>query len=289
MGKIHDAIKKAQSQSKGSTDERAIEAVAPAARVTGISTGSEEVRPIAGLDASDRIDFAAPSVRFDTQSFIAAGLLDVEYPHVHLSYQYRRLRNAMIGGVESAIAADNAFAEIIVITSARSGEGRTFIATNLAMSLCQSGDLDVVLVDGDFANPCLSSILFPDGAAGLSDVMSDEDREVADLVYPTDIRGLYVLPAGNCPSKYEGGVDDARLDAVFADIHRACAGRLVIVDAPAVVSTNFASQITKLAGHSVLVVRSGVTSRQDASNAIEKSQNNLPVSIVFNAVPAVLP
>jgi hypothetical protein len=78
-----------------------------------------------------------------------------------------------------------------------SGEGKTFCATNLALSIAAEKDNEVLLVDADFAKPSVLSALGLPGGPGLMDALADPSVRVEDCILGTDIPGLFVLPAGN--------------------------------------------------------------------------------------------
>src|SRR5690606_22036903 len=77
------------------------------------------------------------------------------------------------------------------------GEGKTFCAANLALAMAFEKDVEVVLADADFAKPSILSLLGLSGNLGLLDAFANPDIRVEDCVIPTDISGLFVLPAGN--------------------------------------------------------------------------------------------
>lgn len=81
----------------------------------------------------------------------------------------------------------------IGVTSANPGEGKTLVASNLAVSLAITNQREVVLVDLNVRNPCLHSIFGTKLSPGLVESLGDS----AIQVVPTRVKHLYLLPAGN--------------------------------------------------------------------------------------------
>jgi Mrp family chromosome partitioning ATPase len=78
----------------------------------------------------------------------------------------------------------------ILICSAQSGEGKTFCAINLALSIAAEQDYNVLLIDADFAKPGASAIFGLNKQAGLMDALSNDELALGDLIVPTDIPGF---------------------------------------------------------------------------------------------------
>src|SRR5690606_1001661 len=85
---------------------------------------------------------------------------------------------------------------LIMVSSARPGEGKTFCTVNLAMSIALERDLTVMLIDGDIVKPSIPSVLGIEADRGLIDLIADDSLDVSDVLLRTDIENLTILPAG---------------------------------------------------------------------------------------------
>ena len=83
-----------------------------------------------------------------------------------------------------------------MVTSALPGEGKTFTAVNLAMSIAMELDSTVLLVDGDVAHPALSGAARLARGPGLLDLLTDDEIDVSDALLRTNVEKLAILPAG---------------------------------------------------------------------------------------------
>ena len=87
---------------------------------------------------------------------------------------------------------------LVMVTSSLPGEGKTFSSLNLALSIAREKDLEVVLIDADVAKATVSRIFALQGAPGLLNALADHLLDVESLILPTDVKGLSLLPAGQC-------------------------------------------------------------------------------------------
>ena len=87
-------------------------------------------------------------------------------------------------------------ANLIMVTSAVPGEGKTFSAMNLSMSIASEKDLSVLLIDCDLTKPTISSRFGISAQRGLVDVLEDGKLDIADVIIRTNVEGLSVIPAG---------------------------------------------------------------------------------------------
>lgn len=158
--------------------------------------------------------------------------------------------------------------ERILIASAHPGEGKTFCAVNLAISIAAEKDNEVLLVDADFAKPSVLSTLGLPGGKGLMDALADPALPVEDCVIGTDIAGLYVLPAGNATGSDTEFLASARTEAVLARLTAHSPNRIVIFDSPPVLAASPATVLAKHVGQTVVVVRADGTGEAALRDAV---------------------
>src|SRR3569832_1043614 len=84
---------------------------------------------------------------------------------------------------------------LIMVTSSLPGEGKSFCAINLAISMAMEMDRTVLLIDADVAKPRVPEYLGIHADKGLLDVLQDKDLKLSDVLIKTDIATLTVLPA----------------------------------------------------------------------------------------------
>jgi succinoglycan biosynthesis transport protein ExoP len=156
-----------------------------------------------------------------------------------------------------------------VITSAVAGEGKTTIATNLAISLAETG-AKVALVDGDLRLPRVAEYLGIEGGVGLTDVLIGR-AELPDVLQQWGRTQLWVLPSGRIPpnpSELLGSRTMVELISMLA-----AEVDYVIVDAPPVLLVTDAAVMSKFTGGSILVAAAGRTTKSQITGAVAALEN----------------
>jgi len=125
-----------------------------------------------------------------------SGFLVPEKDTQMVSEAFRRIKRPLIANMDPVNRDVIPRANIIAISSARSGEGKTFTCINLAVSIAQEQDLSMLLVDGDLLKPQLSGLFGAENEPGLMDLLTDPDLGLEDTILETDIPGFSFLPAG---------------------------------------------------------------------------------------------
>ena len=157
---------------------------------------------------------------------------------------------------------------LILVTSAQPGEGKTFCAVNLALSMASERDIEVLLVDADFTRPgVLARLGVPEGA-GLMDAVTDPAVDVERCIVRTDVRGLSVMPAGRVIHDGNEYLASARAASLLAGLVERHPSRVVILDSPAVLAASIAADLARHAGQALLVVRADRTVEADIAEAI---------------------
>lgn len=158
--------------------------------------------------------------------------------------------------------------ERILVCSAHPGEGKTFCAVNLALSIAAEKDNEVLLVDADFAKPSVLSTLGLPGGPGLMDALADPSLAVEDCIIGTDIAGLYVLPAGNATGSDTEYLASSRTGEVLARLTAHAPNRIVIFDSPPALAASPASVLANHVGQTVMIVRADMTGEAALRDAV---------------------
>jgi Mrp family chromosome partitioning ATPase len=195
----------------------------------------------------------------------------------HVS-QIRSIKNRLLRVTQ---ASDNAIDRVIMITSALSGDGKTFCSISLALSLATERDFHVLLVDGDVPKPNVGQLFGIDSAPGLLDAARDPGLDVEQMIVGTDMPGLDLLSAGR------GGVDAAEImssNGMHEGIRRLAAvpNRIVLFDSPPLLQTSEAAVLASYAGQVLLVVREAVTPQRAVQESLAMLGERSGVSLVLN-------
>lgn len=157
-------------------------------------------------------------------------------------------------------------ARSIVVTSTGPGEGKTVVATNLAVALAEAGER-VILIDADMRKPRVHAVFGRAQTPGLSNVLVGNAKP-SDSVHSTTVPGLWVLPAGLHPPNPAELLGSKR----FRDYLSALRDHFdwIIIDTPPVMAVTDSSVVSHLTTGIVFVVGAEMTSRHAAMRAIEQ-------------------
>lgn len=160
---------------------------------------------------------------------------------------------------------------MIVVTSAVEGEGKTTIASNIALAMARM-DRRVLLIDGDLRRPRLHEVFQTSNEYGLSDLLTLNNQSHRDILHyvtqKSSIPGVYVLASG--PDVASAA--DLLHSAIFADVLARSREHfdLIVIDAPPMQNLQDARILSRLADGVVLVVRAGKANRDLAVNAAKR-------------------
>jgi protein-tyrosine kinase len=172
---------------------------------------------------------------------------------------------------------------LIMVTSALPGEGKTFCALNLALSIASEVDSSVLLVDADVVRPSVMTRLGLQGRfKGLLDLLSDTSLELPDLILKTNVPKLSVLPAGAPSSHSTELLASDAMHELLHDIATRYADRIVIFDAPPLLSTTESRVLAARMGQILMVVAADSTQQLDLAQAFTALEPCHTVLCVLN-------
>src|SRR5580700_6333487 len=146
---------------------------------------------------------------------------------------------------------------VLAVTSAERGDGRSWLAANLATMFAQLGER-TLLIDADMRHPRQHRIFNIDNSVGLSALLTGRaGREIARSIHP-QLR-LIVLPAGIIPQSSQELIARQVFDVILD--HFAAQFSLVIIDTPAISETADAQLLAANAGSAIMVARRNRTSQ----------------------------
>jgi len=217
----------------------------------------------------------------DTASLAEAGYILPDAPVTGLAEEFRIIKRQLLLGVGRPGLSEEK-SRSILICSAQPDEGKTFCAVNLALSLANEKDVEILLVDGDFPKPEILSTLGLEGERGLIDAIADPRIDPESLVIETDIRGLSVLPAGSHVNNVTELLASGRTREVLAALTGANSRRLVLFDSPPALVASPATVLATHVGQLVMVVRADRTTEADLKEAVGLLSGCEDISLILN-------
>ena len=220
----------------------------------------------------------AITVTLDLRALQSSGYLVPGQHRTALAEEFRHVKRPLL-----TLARDKGLESrrqtLIMVTSALSGEGKTFCAINLAMSVAAEIDGSVLLVDADVVQPSLLRRLGVPPMPGLLDLLADPTLELSQVVAATNVPKLSILSAGTPNAMSTELLASEAMERLLASLAEDHPDRVVIFDAPPLLLTSEAQVLASRVGQVVMVVEAARTPRQALAQAFAQ----------LEACPVVMP
>lgn len=229
----------------------------------------------------------AQELQFDLERLNALGMLTPKSRDIPRLEQYRLIKRSLLKKTPKdekraygQVEASESNAKLILITSALPGEGKTFTALNLVISIAMERDTQVLLIDADLEKRDASRILGVDSAVGLTDLLSNAEIPLGQALFKTSLPNLAILPAGAPHEHHAELIASKEMGHIVSSL---CVGySVVIADSPPLLLSSDATVLTSLAGQIVIVVQAGQTPEAAVQEAVQLIGPSKQIGFVLN-------
>jgi capsular exopolysaccharide synthesis family protein len=205
-------------------------------------------------------------------------------PHLIAYLQPKSIQAESFRAVRTALyfSTQGELHKVIQVTSPSKGDGKSTVSANLAISIAQSGKR-VVLVDADLRKPRVHKLFGVSARMGLSSVLNGE-AEIKEVVLPSRVPGLFLLPSGPRPANPAELLTLPRfkemLDAIREDFD------FVLIDTPPLLAVSDPSVVAPRVDGVLLTIRISqyVRPNSERSKEILKSLGATILGVVVNGV-----
>ncbi len=271
MSLVEKAIRKIQEQQRAATDTVVAVELPAAGHVR-----NEALRAYrAGRDS-------AGAIMLDKDMLRAAGLFPPADEEQRLAQQYRKIKRPLIANAIGRGVPRIPKGYLIMLASAMQGEGKSFTAVNLALSMSLEKDVTVLLVDADAPKPHLSNVFGMKTERGLLDVLRDPQLDIESVIRPTDVPKLSFLPAGVASPEATELLASRRMEQIAMQLGQNDSQRIVLFDTPPLMQTTESPVLAGIAGQIVVVVRAESTPQPVLLDALKTLDGHPAVSLVLN-------
>ena len=201
-----------------------------------------------------------------------------------LAQEMRRIKRPLLLRIQKAQATQTSAppANLIMLTSSLPGEGKTFIAINLAISLSAELDRRVLLVDADVSKGGLTEQLGIPAHRGLSDLLYETNYSSEDAVLTSNIERLSILPAGGNTDQIDELFASELMSVITRELAATDPDRVVLFDAPPLLATTEAAVLARHMGQVVLVVEANRTPQDAVTHSVPQLEGCANVSMILN-------
>lgn len=190
----------------------------------------------------------------------------------------RKLLNNAFGSASKMLHHSN----LIMVSSAKPNEGKTFVAINLALSIALEQDKTVLLVDADVLRPSIIRELGVEETPGIIEYLLNDVTQVSEIIYNTDIDKLKLIPAGVPHHLSNELLASEKMAALASELANRYPDRIVIFDCPPLIGVTETLVLANLMGQALIVVEESKTAIADIKSATEHLNENLAIGLVLN-------
>jgi receptor protein-tyrosine kinase len=259
---------------------------------TASATVEEVAPPPAAAEAPaaddalpDVPDAAAPARDIDLDTLRAAGfvVIGAGAARSRVTEEFSVVQHQVRRAVQATTATEGRIPQLVLVTSAKPGEGKTFCSMNVAARLALGAPEGVILVDGDGKQQgSLTNLLAQELKPGLRMLAGDPSLRAEPLLLSTAIDRLSFLPYGPGPTASSELPSGAMLAAAVARMAVALPNHTIIFDAPPCLYTSEPSALASVAGQVLLVVRAESTQREEVEAALDMVESCPTLQLVLN-------
>jgi len=242
----------------------------------------EPVKKVHSVSAAMSDDEDAPVVNVTDRLLSANMLVPGSTLGRDIQDDYRRIKRPLVA---NAVGKNRSMVDrgnLILITSAIPGEGKTYTAVNLALSIAQEMDTTVLFVDCDVDKQGASRLLGIEKSSGLVDVLESDNLGIGDVLQQTDIPKLRVVSAGKQHDYVTELLTSQRMTSLINEIASRYTDRIIIFDGPPLLPAPQTQVLAGLVGQVVFVVEAGKTPQATVEEALEMLPAEQSIGLVIN-------
>ncbi len=245
--------------------------LAPAQVVSQLSAQMEVERP----------DLVQGPPTIDAVALERGGMVDWSRTRSRISEEFRLIQRQILRAAFGP-GAEPGFSNLLMVTSARPGEGKSFTSVNLAGSIARQGDHHVLLVDADSKRDSFCYALGLAEMRGLLDLVANPKLDPSPLIVKTPIDRLSILPVGRERERSAELFSTKEMTRLIQSLGRRYADRLLVLDAPPCLSTSDPAVLAPVVGQILFVVEADRTQRDEVEASLDLIQACPNITLVLN-------
>lgn len=250
--------------------------VPPAEPAAAPSPAAAEAAPHPAHKSSTR------RVELDLNRMRDLGMVTAAGGRTRLLEDFRVIKRPLLQRAFAERAEGEKPGNLIMVTSSLPGEGKTYCAINLAMSIAMELDHTVLLVDADVARPSVLRSLGLPAHRGLMDILLDDKIDMSDVMLRTNVDTLSILPAGTSTPRATELLASSAMSTLVNEIAHRYPDRVVIFDSPPLLLTSESRVLASHMGQIVMVVEAQTTTQHAVKEALHQLEGYQNVNLIYN-------
>jgi protein-tyrosine kinase len=241
---------------------------------------SEDMEDVTGMPRSNVLSinpfnsFSHP-VDLDLNRLNRQGFVTPDMANTELSNSFRMIKRPILNNAKGkgATVVDNA--NLIMVTSSLSGEGKSYTAINLALSIAMEKNKRVLLIDADVNKPSHHDIFGISMESGLTDFLSGRVADMSRVLFKTNVPSLTLMFAGTLTSHATELLASETMEQFVQEISTRYPDRIIIFDSPPMLLTTESSVLASHMGQVIVVVEAEKTLQYQLKKSLSLINNEI--------------
>ncbi len=217
----------------------------------------------------------------DALALERAGMVDWSRTRTRISEEFRLVQRQILRAAFGP-GAEPGFSNLLMVTSARPGEGKSFMSLNMAGSIARQGDHNVLLVDADSKRDSVCYSLGLAQSRGILDLAANPKLDPSPLIVRSPIERLSIMPVGRERERSAELFSTKEMTRLIQSLGQRYADRLLILDAPPCLSTSDPAVLAQVVGQILFVVEADRTQRDEVEASLDLIQACPTITLVLN-------
>ena len=278
MSKIEKALSKARSQRAPGNELAVVSSSASPASAKTAAAADSPARDLRAPSASKEIARMAEPLKLSAKELELRKIIAPDMEDTRVANAFRQLRTKLLeksGGRNC----------VIMATSVAAGHGSSFVSLNLAVAFSFDESKTALLMDCNMEDPAFHELAYPDSFPGLSDFFESGGLRVEEIIHPTGVQRLRLIPAGDRSETGTEHFTSPKMRELLANIKRRYTDRFIIIDAPPILASADSRILAEQCDFVLLVVPYGKVNEADVQSAAKAIAPNKLAGVVFNNEP----
>lgn len=221
-------------------------------------------------------------ISIDLRMLEEKGFVSTNTERKLINEEYRAIKRKLLDNAFGPLSKSLNNSNIIMVTSSRPGEGKTFTAINLALSIALEKDKTVLLVDADVLRPNVMRTLEQKNKEGLMEYLLGEKDNISEIINNTNLENLRIIPAGKSHHLSTELLASEKMYQAVEEFANRYPDRVVIVDTPPLLGINETAILANLAGQALVVTEEYGTKLIDVENAVKQLNPDMAIGFIVN-------
>lgn len=227
-------------------------------------------------------DPGTETLLLDKKELESRGFLIDDGSRKSIKDEFRQIKRKLLNNAFGTGSKTLNNSNLVMVSSSKPNEGKTFISINLALSIALEQDKTVLLIDADVLRPSINRELGFQQVPGLIEYLLGQKDDISDIIYGTNIDKLKVIPAGEPHHLSNELLASDRMHSFAKELAQRYPDRIVIFDCPPLIGVTETLVLANLMGQAIVVVEESKTLLADIQKATENLNEDLALGLVLN-------